>query len=149
MVEDSVSTSDLVDVDAPSVRTVPSDFFDHEIQTDTQASRVEREDEARQAADEAAEAVEHAAQRARASKESAKSSLAKLHEQLTHSFEALSDGSASSLVLANLVGVVGVSAWLSYKAWGLHEQGRLTWKAVGLGAGIIGAVSAVEVVLGG
>ncbi|KAJ4285934.1 hypothetical protein N0V88_008209 [Collariella sp. IMI 366227] len=38
------STSSLIDVDAPSVRTVPSDFASQEIQTDTQASRVEREE---------------------------------------------------------------------------------------------------------
>jgi hypothetical protein len=147
VVEDSVSTSSLVDVDAPSVRTVPSDFLEQDVQTDTQASRIEREEEADAAADE--KAAEEAARRARHAKSYAGGALAKLHACLTNSFESMSDGTVSAIVFGNLAGVVGVSAWLSYKAWGLHEQGRLSWKAVGLGAGAMGAISAVEVVLGG
>ena len=34
--DESASTSSLVDVDTPSVRTVPSDFNDQDVQTDTQ-----------------------------------------------------------------------------------------------------------------
>merc|ERR1712169_33770 len=46
---ESASTASLVDVDAPSVHTVPSDFLDQEVQTDTQAARLEREAKAKKA----------------------------------------------------------------------------------------------------
>ncbi len=50
---ESASTSSLVDVDTPSVRTVPSDFMEQDVQTDTQADRHDREDAAERARAEA------------------------------------------------------------------------------------------------
>ncbi|KAK1829784.1 hypothetical protein QBC39DRAFT_355897 [Podospora conica] len=138
----SASTSSLVDVDTPSVRTVPSDFGDQEVQTETQATRIELEREA-----------EEAAARARAeadlAKKKARNKARKADSWLTKKFEELSDGSSGALVAANLIGLVGLSGWLGFKAWGLYDNGRLTWKSVGLGLGILGAVSAVEGVFGG
>lgn len=136
----SASTSSLVDVDTPSVRTVPSDFGEQEVQTDTQAARLERE-------------AEEAAARARAeadlAKKKARNKARKADTWLTKKFEELSDGSSGALVAANLIGLVGLSGWLGFKAWGLYDNGRLTWKSVGLGLGILGAVGAVEGVFGG
>ena len=48
-----------------------------------------------------------------------------------------------------LAAVIGLSGWLGYKAWGLYERGRLGWKNVGLGLGILTAVGAIEGVFGG
>lgn len=136
----SASTSSLVDVDTPSVRTVPSDFGEQEVQTDTQAARLERE-------------AEEAAARARAeadlAKKKARNKARKADTWLTKKFEELSDGSSGALVAANLIGLVGLSGWLGFKAWGLYDNGRLSWKSVGLGLGILGAVGAVEGVFGG
>jgi hypothetical protein len=136
------STGSLVDVDYPSVRTVPSDFLEQDIQTETQAARIDRESDAK-----------HAAEKARAEAELAKKKAAakvrKVDSWLTRQFSQLSDGSASALVLANLAAVVGLSAFLGYRAWGLYERGKLTWQSVGLGLGIVGLVGLGEGVIGG
>lgn len=128
LTNESASTASLVDVDAPSVHTVPSDFLDQEVQTDTQAARLERE---------------AAAKKAKAKKETKKAD-----NWLTAQFAKLSDGSAGALAIGNLAGVIGLSAFLGYKAWGLYERGRLGWQNVGLGVGILAAVGAAEGVFG-
>ncbi|KJK83144.1 hypothetical protein H634G_01273 [Metarhizium anisopliae BRIP 53293] len=46
---ESASTASLIDVDVPSVRTVPSDFLEQDVQTETQAGRLERDVEAAKA----------------------------------------------------------------------------------------------------
>ncbi|KAK0736161.1 hypothetical protein B0T21DRAFT_440335 [Apiosordaria backusii] len=138
--DDSTSTSSLVDVDTPSVRTVPSDYAEQEVKTDTQAARIERE-EAEKKARAKAEAVRAEADLA---KKKAKSKAKKADSWLTKRFENMGDGPAGALAAANLIAVIGLSGWLGFKAWGLYERGRLSWKDVGLGLGVLGAVGAVE-----
>jgi hypothetical protein len=133
---ESASTSSLVDVDTPSVRTVPSDFAEQEIQTETQAARREREEEAARA--EADLAKKKAVRKAR-----------KANNILTRFFGNLSDGASTALIISNVVTVVGLSGFLGYKAWDLHERGRLGWKNAGIGLGVLGFVGAVEAVFGG
>ncbi|UQC90327.1 uncharacterized protein CLUP02_15857 [Colletotrichum lupini] len=133
-VDSTASTSSLVDVDMPSVHTVPHDFLEQEIQTETQADRVDREEKARAEADLA--------------KKKAASKARKADSWLKRQFSSLSDGTASALVVSNLVGVVGLSAFLGYKAWGLYERGRLSWQSVGLGLGILGVVGLGEGIFG-
>lgn len=117
-----------MDVDAPSVHTVPSDFLDQDVQTDTQAARLQREAESK--------------------KVKAKKQGKKADNWLQAQFARLSDGSAGALAIANLAGVIGLSSFLGYKAWGLYERGRLNWQSVGLGVGILAAVGAAEGVFG-
>jgi hypothetical protein len=135
------STASLIDVDTPSVHTVPSDYASQEIKTETQAARVEREDEA----------AEEAAARARAEADLAKkkhAARAKMHRAegwLARHFESVSEGGAGgAIALANIVAVVGLSGWLGFKAWGLYDRGRLGWREAGIGLGVLGAVGAVE-----
>ncbi|KAI6777628.1 uncharacterized protein J7T54_002939 [Emericellopsis cladophorae] len=125
---ESASTASLVDVDMPSVHTVPSDFQEQDVQTETQAQRLEREAEQK--------------------KVKAKSEAKKTDNWLTEQFAKLSDGSAGALAIANLAGVVGLSAYMGYKAWGLYERGRLSYQNVGVGVGILAAVGAAEGVFG-
>jgi hypothetical protein len=125
---ESASTASLVDVDMPSVHTVSSDFPDQEVKTETQAHRLEREAEQK--------------------KVKAKRETKKADNWLTAQFAKLSDDSAGALAIANLAGVVGLSAYLGYKAWGLYERGRLSYQNVGIGVGILAAVGAAESVLG-
>lgn len=119
----------------PSVHTVPADFLDQEVQTETQAARIEREE---------------ASKRAKAEKAAreAKGKAKKADSWLTQQFASLSDGSAGALAIANVVGVVGLSGYLGYKGWGLYERGRLNWESVGLGVGILAGVGVVESVFG-
>jgi hypothetical protein len=110
------STGSLIDVDTPSVHTVPSDYASQEIKTDTQAARVEREDEAK--------AAEEAAARARAeadlAKKKALNKARRAEGWLAKHFERVSEGGAvGAVALANIVAVVGLSGWLGFKAWGL------------------------------
>ncbi|KAL5622798.1 hypothetical protein FOBRF1_002048 [Fusarium oxysporum] len=131
--DESASTASLVDVDMPSVHTVPNDFLEQEIKTETQAARIEREDEARE---EKRKRDEAAAKAKRAD------------NWLIQQFSRLSDGSATGLVIANFATVVGLGAYLGYKGWGLYEKGKLDWKAVTLGAGILAGVTAAEGAVG-
>ncbi|KAJ6440594.1 mitochondrial intermembrane space import and assembly protein 40 protein [Purpureocillium lavendulum] len=135
---ESASTASLIDVDAPSVHTVPSDFLEQDVQTETQAQRRERESAAAEAKAKAEKARRDAAAKAR-----------RADNWLTAQFSKLSDGSAGALALANVAAVVGLSSYLGYRAWGLYEKGRLDWKTAGVGVGILAAVGAVESVFGG
>lgn len=127
----TMSTGSLIDVDSQSVRTVPSDFMEQSVQTDTQASRIERE-----------ESLEK--ERAVAAERKAKAKAKRADDWFSSKIASLSQGQATGVVYTNLAAVVGLSAVLGYKAWGLHERGALTWKAAGIGAAIVGAVGVVE-----
>ncbi|QLI65272.1 uncharacterized protein G6M90_00g010400 [Metarhizium brunneum] len=132
---ESASTASLIDVDVPSVRTVPSDFLEQDVQTETQAGRLERDVEAAKA--KAEQARKKAGKKARDT-----------DSWLVRQFSSLSDGSAGALVITNVAAVVGVSSYLGYRAWGLYEKGNLTWKNAGVGVGILAGVGAVEAVFG-
>ncbi|KAJ6785060.1 hypothetical protein PWT90_05243 [Aphanocladium album] len=132
---ESASTASLIDVDMPSVHTVPSDFMEQDVQTETQAHRIERE----------AEAATAKADRAR---KDAAAKAKKADSWLTNQVSQLSDGTASGVALANLATFVGVSSYLGYKAWNLYEKGNLDGKSVGAGVGILAAVVAVQSVVG-
>ncbi|VTT65177.1 unnamed protein product [Fusarium fujikuroi] len=131
--DESASTASLVDVDMPSVHTVPNDFLEQDIKTETQAARVEREEEARE-------------EKRKRDEAAAKAKSA--DNWLIQQFSRLSDGSATGLVIANFATVVGLGAYLGYKGWGLYEKGKLDWKAVTLGAGILAGVTAAEGAVG-
>ncbi|TPX10288.1 uncharacterized protein E0L32_008693 [Thyridium curvatum] len=128
------STASLIDVDTQSVRTVPSDFMEQSVQTETQADRIAREEEART--------------RAREAKDKAAARARRADGWLTRQLAAMSDGAVSALAVANFAAVLGLGSFLGYKAWGLYERGRLGWRSVGLGVGILGAVGVVEGVFG-
>lgn len=119
----------------PSVHTVPSDFLEQDVQTDTQANRLERE----------AEAAKAKAERAR---KNAAAKAKKADSWLTRQVAQLSDGAASGAALANLAALVGVGSYLGYRAWDLYEKGRLDGKTVGVGVGILAAAGTVHAVVG-
>ncbi|KAG6084083.1 hypothetical protein E4U33_003972 [Claviceps sp. LM78 group G4] len=152
---ESVATASLTDVDMPSVHTVPSDFSEQPIQTETQANRLDIEAEADAKADAKADAeaeAEAAKAKAKAKVQNTKKQTAKKAREtdswLVQQFSGLSDGSASALAVTNLAAIIGVSSYLGYKAWGLYERGNLSWKTAGVGVGILAGVGAAEAVLG-
>lgn len=120
------------------MHTVPSDFLEQDIQTDTQAARLERED-----------ASSRTKAEIKAKRDAASKKAKRADNWLTSQFSKLSDDGASALVVANLAAVVGLSSYLGYKAWGLYEKGRLSWQSVGLGVGILAGVGVIEGVFGG
>jgi len=133
----TASTASLIDVDTPSVRTVPSNFDEQEVQTETQAARIEREKEADAM-------VAKARAEADLAKKKARHKARKADNWLTKRFESMSDDESSALAVANILAVVGLSGWLGYRAWGLYDNERLSWKHVGLGMGIVTAVGVFE-----
>ncbi|CAH0027847.1 unnamed protein product, partial [Clonostachys rhizophaga] len=133
--DESASTASLIDVDLPSVHTVPADFLEQEIQTETQAARLEREEEAAAAA-------------AASKKAKARKQVKSADSWLQAQFARLSDNEAGAVAAVNLATVVGISAFLGYKAWGLYQRGSLSWKDIGIGAGVVASVGAVESVVG-
>ncbi|KAG6221471.1 hypothetical protein E4U26_005997 [Claviceps purpurea] len=156
---ESVATASLTDVDIPSVHTVPSDFSEQPVPTETQANRLDIEAEANAEANAKADAeaevkaeAEAAKTKAKANVQNAKKQTAKKAREtdswLVQQFSGLSDGSASALAVTNLAAIIGVSSYLGYKAWGLYERGNLSWKTAGVGVGILAGVGAAEAVLG-
>lgn len=113
-----------------------SDFLEQEVQTETQAERLDREAEA------------DARAKAEAAKKKVAAKAKKADNWLTSQFSQLSDGSAGALALVNLATIIGLSSFLGYRAWGLYERGQLNWQKVGAGAGILATVGAVEAIFG-
>jgi hypothetical protein len=117
------------------VHTVPSDFADQDIKTDTQQHRIERE-------------AKEAKAKAERAKKTATNKAKKADSWLTKQFSQLSDNAATGVGAANLAALVGVSSYLGYKAWMLYDKGRLTWENVGAGFGILAAVGVVQTFIG-
>jgi len=130
---DSPSTSSLVDVDSESVHTVPSDFKEHDVKTDTQAARLEREAEQfeAQAEEKAKKAKKEFAEKEKAAKEKAKKAEAKLEKN-----------SDNPVFIGNAVAVVALSAGLGFGAYRKYAAGELTWKVVAAWTGVVGLFAA-------
>lgn len=91
----------------------------------------------------AGKAKDKASDKAREAEQQAK----RADNWLTNQFAILeSDHPAATkvAVAGNLVAVVGLGAFLGFRAWGLHEQGRLDWKSTATGLAVVGAVGIVE-----
>lgn len=129
----TTSTGSLIDVDTQSVRTVPSDFMEQSIQTDTQADRVEREDRA-------AELRAEAARKERAARKKA----ARADDWVASKIASLSEGGAAGVLYGNAAVVVALGGVLGYQGWGLHQRGVLSWKHAGIGAAVLSTVAVVE-----
>lgn len=57
-------------------------------------------------------------------------------------------GDALGCGAANVGVLLAVGAVLGFRAWGLYERGVLGWREIGIGAGILGGVGAVEAAVG-
>ncbi|KAF2401855.1 hypothetical protein EJ06DRAFT_555487 [Trichodelitschia bisporula] len=115
----------LVDVDTPHVSSVPSTFSSQDIQTTTQADRLERE--------------AAAAQRERDSYDAAK---AKAKSKKDKASQRMRTGAENPIVLGNavLVGLLGTALGVgAYRKW---TAGQLSWKVAGAWAGVVGLFAA-------
>lgn len=137
----STSTGSLIDVDTQSVRTVPSDFMEQDIQTETQAQRIEHE---RSVHDIAREQLDKKKNNNKSAGKKMQSKAKKADGWILDKIAALSDTEATGLVYTNLGLVVGLGAALGYKGFRLYERGVFSWKHAGVGAAIVGTVALVE-----
>ncbi|KAF2736706.1 hypothetical protein EJ04DRAFT_533441 [Polyplosphaeria fusca] len=116
--DDSVHS--LIDVDSPHVSSVPSDFDQQSIKTDTQAERIELEDKAKQAAEEAKSAKEKAKAKAGRGGKYAK------------------QNADNPVILGNALTVAILGTTLGVGAYRKWAKDELTWKVVGAWAGVVG-----------
>lgn len=123
---ESPSTASLIDVDSDSVHTVPSDFQQQKVQTETQAERLEQEAKA-----EAARAEREFAKKEQQAKEKAK--------KASHKIKANSD---NPVFIGNAVAVVGLSGLLGFGGYRKYAAGDLTWKVVAAWTGVVGLFAA-------
>lgn len=134
---ETASSSSLVDVDHPSVQTVPPDFPEQEIKTETQAARIENERRAKELADKARAEADLAKKKTRR----------KAHQAdnwATRKFEGMSEEASWALLAGNVLALAGISGVVGYKAYGLYSRGLLDKKTVAIGLGVAGLVGAVE-----
>ncbi|KAF2870847.1 hypothetical protein BDV95DRAFT_607964 [Massariosphaeria phaeospora] len=127
--DDSVSS--LVDVDSPHISSVPSDYDQQSIKTDTQAERIELEEETKKAIEEAKREKEHAKQKTKEKAEKAKSKAKDEGRYVKkNSDNPVFIGNA--LTIGIFASVVGVGAYRKY------VRDELTWKVAGAWAGVVG-----------
>lgn len=146
---ETASQVSLVDVDAPSVRTVPSDFMDNDVQTETQAARIAREEAARAEADLAKKRAGGGGKSGKSDSgkgavAEARAKASRVDEWIAARVAGLGDTTSTLLVLSNFAAVAAVSSLLGMRAWSAYERGRLGWKSVGLGLGVAGAIALLE-----
>ncbi|KAL5472806.1 hypothetical protein PMIN07_000474 [Paraphaeosphaeria minitans] len=120
--DDSVSS--LVDVDSPHVSSVPSDFEQQTVKTDTQAERIEFEQKAKEASEEAAHQAEVAKDKAK--------------EKAKNDAHIAKKNAGNPVVLGNVVTVGILGTVLGVGAYRKYAANQLTWKVVGAWAGVVG-----------
>ncbi|KAJ6094524.1 hypothetical protein N7467_002037 [Penicillium canescens] len=123
--DESESTASLIDVDGPHVQSVEPEFLEQDVQTTTQAERIEREAEEK----EKQRASEDAEKKAKARKAKA---------------SGIRGNTSNPVFLANAAIATLVGAGLGFGAYRQHTQGRLSWELVGLSAGAVGVFGAVD-----
>ncbi|KAF1952312.1 hypothetical protein CC80DRAFT_518813 [Byssothecium circinans] len=116
--DDSVSS--LIDVDSPHVSSVPSDFESQAVKTDTQATRINAEAEARNVRVKAQEAADKA----------------KAKTKRGGNYAKVNSDNPVFIVNALTVGVLGTA--LGVGAYRKFVRDELTWKVVGAWAGVVG-----------
>ncbi|GKZ66949.1 pyruvate dehydrogenase complex dihydrolipoamide acetyltransferase component (E2) [Aspergillus niger] len=123
--DEAESTASLVDVDSPHVQAVDPDFLKQNVQTTTQAERIEREEEEREAYEER-KAKSKAKAKAKAKASSVRSNA------------------HNPVYLGNAVLLALTGAGLGYGAYRKHAAGQLSWELIGWCSGAVGAFGAVD-----
>lgn len=122
--DESESTASLIDVDGPHVQTVEADFLQQNVQTNTQAERIDREAEEKEK-----RKREEAAKKVKSRKAKA---------------SGICDNTSNPVFLANVAIATLVGAGLGVGAYKQHTRGNLSWELVGLSAGAVGVFGAVD-----
>lgn len=123
--DESEGTASLIDVDSPHVTAVDPKFLNQDVQTTTQADRLERE-----ARDE---------EKARAQEEPRKKAKARKVKS-----SSLSANTDNPVYIGNAVLYTLVGAGLGFGAYRKHAEGKLSWEVVGLWSGAVGAFGVVD-----
>lgn len=120
--DDSVSS--LIDVDSPHISSVPSDFSQQSVQTETQADRIELENRTKAAVEKAKEEAKKATDKAKV-KASRGSHFAKEHAN-------------NPVLIGNALTVGIMGTMLGVGAYRSYIRNELSWKVVGAWASVVG-----------
>ncbi|KAJ5414769.1 hypothetical protein N7509_001396 [Penicillium cosmopolitanum] len=123
--DESESTASLIDVDSPHVQAVDPDFLKQDVQTTTQAERLEREAEEKE--------------RERAREDSRKKAKARKAQS-----SGLSANAGNPVYIGNALVMTLVGAGLGFGAYRKHVAGKLSWELVGLVSGAVGAFGVAD-----
>ncbi|CAK7265684.1 hypothetical protein SEPCBS119000_001641 [Sporothrix epigloea] len=156
--ESIASTTSLPDVDSPDIQTIASEDAEsvinaldkdesEQIARDASKQKAKASGSAKNAKEKAKKAAGKAKDKASAKAHEAEESAKRADRWLTSQFSTFEEDhprAAQAVVVSNLLAVVGLGAFLGYRAWGLHEQGRLGWKSTAAGLAVLGAVGLAE-----
>ncbi|KAF8429891.1 hypothetical protein BGX38DRAFT_1278111 [Terfezia claveryi] len=131
---ESASTSSLVDVDS-GVTVVPPDFLEQPIKTETQATRIQLEEEARVAAQ---ENQSHYQQQ---NGKSGKKAVAKKQVRKAENY-----AERNPVQVVNTVLGVAVTVALGWGVWRRYKVGSLSWRVVGVWGAGVAAVGLLDMV---
>ncbi|KAJ5787000.1 hypothetical protein N7457_001990 [Penicillium paradoxum] len=123
--DQSESTASLIDVDGPHIQTVESGFLEQDVQTTTQAERIEREAQEKE-------------KRKREDDEKKKAKARKVKSS------GICGNTSNPVFLVNAAIATVVGAGLGFGAYKQHARGTLSWELVGLSAGAVGVFGAVD-----
>ncbi|KAI9893602.1 MAG: hypothetical protein M1814_006398 [Vezdaea aestivalis] len=138
----AASENSLIDVDAPSVHTVPSNFSSQEIKTDTQAERLDLEAEARSKRDatkqKASAAKGKAKEGAQEAKGKAKEGAQEAEGAVKRWVENVKENRGNPVYVGNALLAVGIGAAAGVAGWRIWGKGgELNWRVAGVwGAGV-------------
>ncbi|CAK7217589.1 hypothetical protein SBRCBS47491_003210 [Sporothrix bragantina] len=162
--ESVASTTSLPDVDSPDIQTIASEDAESMVNhMDNTANAAQNDSEqlmrdldkqkakaaasAKNAKEKAKKAAGKVKDKATAKAHEAEESAKRADRWLTNQFSEFEEEhprAAQAVAVTNILAVVGLGAFLGFRAWGLHEQGRLDWKTAATGVAVLGAVGIVE-----
>ncbi|KAI9757442.1 MAG: hypothetical protein M4579_003458 [Chaenotheca gracillima] len=132
------NSESLIDVDSEHVNTVPADFESQEVQTSTQADRLEHEAEDRE------RASDQAAHQRKKDKQSRPSKTAAAKAKAERAAARIRSNADNPVFLGNALLVTALSGALGFGAYKKYAAGELTWKVAGAWAGVVGLFSAAD-----
>ncbi|CAK7204688.1 hypothetical protein SEUCBS139899_007447 [Sporothrix eucalyptigena] len=155
--ESVASTTTLPDVDSPDIQTIASEDAEsvvnavksesEELLRDLDKQKAKAASSVKNAKDKAKKAAGKAKDKASEKARNAEESAKRADRWLTSQFSTFEDEhprAAQAVAVGNLLAVVGLGAFLGFRAWGLYEQGRLDWKTAATGLAVMGVVGVVE-----
>lgn len=121
------------------MQSVRSDFEEQEVQTKTQADRLEREAEAK-----AQRASQQASKAAGDAKDKLSKEAKKAKATLKADGQKLSENRDNPVFIANALiwGIGGLA--IGYGAYQKHSEGKLDWALAGSVAGVVGAFGVAD-----
>jgi len=136
-------TSSLVDVDSPHIVSVPSDYEEQEVKTETQAARMEREAEDKARA-EAKKAEQKAEEKAQQVKQKAAEKAKEAKAEVKKDARKLDENKDNPVFIGNAILWTVTAAAVGYGAYQKNKEGKLDIQLVGTVAAALGVLGIMD-----